>query len=685
MGKDWKEFSALDLDLIQRASDQKRSRGNSGTKNKRKYKDLICAFDIETSAIPERDAAIMYIWQFQIENETYIGRTWDEYLTFLKRIASVLKENEYIVIFDHNLSYEFQFLAGIYDFQPEEVFALEPRRILKCDMMNHFEYRCSYLHSNMSLDLYLSKMGVQSKKIHGFDYKKQRWPWTKLTDDEMHYCINDVKGLVQAVKIEMKHDGDNLYTFPLTSTGYVRRDAKRAMHLLSPYYIKGLVPDYDLYCLLREAFRGGNTHANRYYAGHILTDVKSADRSSSYPDVQCNDIFPVSKFWKVENPTIEKVEELINNGKAVLFRVVLEDVKTYPTTFCPYISVDHCIDSYILSVDNGRVLSAAKVITAITDIDWKIIKTEYSYKNVSVTECYYARYGKLPQVLIDTTISYYKKKTELKNVAGREIEYMKAKAKLNSIYGMMAQDPVKQSVIFSNGKFHYDNKSHEELLEASNRKAFLSYAWGVWVTAWARYRLEEGIQMAGDGFVYCDTDSVKYLGDIDWTKYNKRRMDASRKSGAAAVDPTGEAHFMGVYEQEESYAQFVTLGAKKYAYTYPGSDDCHVTVAGVNKKKGAAELTRRGGLKAFVPGFVFYDGGGTELIYNDGMDFPYMVDAEHTIEVTRNVLIKESTYALGLTSEYMELIDLQVDPDGHLMEYENTIDWNPVNDDDLPF
>ena len=68
----------------------------------------------------------------------------------------------------------------------------------------------------------------------------------------------------------------------MTSTGYVRRDAKRAMHLVSPSYIKGLVPNYDLYCLLREAFRGGNTHANMYYAGHILTDVKSADRSDSF-------------------------------------------------------------------------------------------------------------------------------------------------------------------------------------------------------------------------------------------------------------------------------------------------------------------------------------------------------------------------------------------------------------------
>ena len=191
--------------------------------------------------------------------------------------------------------------------------------------------------------------------------------------------------------------------------------------------------------------------------------------------------------------------------------------------------------------------------------------------------------------------------------------------------------------------------------------------------------------MAGDGFVYCDTDSVKYLGDIDWTRYNQKRKRASIRSGAAAVNPSGEPHYMGVYEQEESYAQFVTLGAKKYAYTYPGSDDCHVTVAGVNKKKGAAELTRRGGLKAFVPGFVFYEGGGTELIYNDGVDFPYIVDKDHTVEVTRNVLIRESTYALGLTTEYADLINIQFDKDGYLMEYENTLDWNPIDDSDLPF
>lgn len=80
----------------------------------------------------------------------------------------------------------------------------------------------------------------------------------------------------------MNLDDDNLYTFPLTSTGYVRRDAKKAMRDISHMFVRNQLPDFYTYRMLREAFRGGNTHANRYYAGVVLHGYKSADRSSSY-------------------------------------------------------------------------------------------------------------------------------------------------------------------------------------------------------------------------------------------------------------------------------------------------------------------------------------------------------------------------------------------------------------------
>ena len=64
-------------------------------------------------------------------------------------------------------------------------------------------------------------------------------------------------------------------------------------------FVKSQLPDYEIYKMLREAFRGGNTHANRYYTNYTLHNVHSADRSSSYPDVMCNCKLPISEFYRL--------------------------------------------------------------------------------------------------------------------------------------------------------------------------------------------------------------------------------------------------------------------------------------------------------------------------------------------------------------------------------------------------
>ena len=43
---------------------QKRKRGNNATSQKYYYKDIITAFDIETTYIKEIDQSVMYIWQW---------------------------------------------------------------------------------------------------------------------------------------------------------------------------------------------------------------------------------------------------------------------------------------------------------------------------------------------------------------------------------------------------------------------------------------------------------------------------------------------------------------------------------------------------------------------------------------------------------------------------------------------
>ena len=240
---------------------QKRRKGNQGRRdNHKKYKDLTCAFDIETTNDDESQQAFMYIWQCQIDDYTIIGRTWDEFMRFLARVIAELKENEYIIFWVHNLSFEFQWLRGIYDFTSDEVFAVDSRKVLRCEMFDHLEFRCSYLQTNMSLAEFTNKMGVTNKKLSGeeFDYSKARYPWTELSDRELEYCINDVKGLVQAMQRQCQMDGDNWYSIPYTATGYPRRDLKAAMRHYNWEKLKDQLPDYEQFCMLRSAFRGGH-------------------------------------------------------------------------------------------------------------------------------------------------------------------------------------------------------------------------------------------------------------------------------------------------------------------------------------------------------------------------------------------------------------------------------------------
>lgn len=644
----------------------KRKQGNQRTKKRVKYKDIITAFDIETTRLADIEQSVMYVWQWQFDEDyTVVGRTWEQFAAFQRKIAKIL-DDSVLVVFVHNLSYEFQFLRGIYHFSPDEVFAIKSRKVLKCNMHGCFEFRCSYIHSNMNLDTYTKKMGVKHKKLTGtFDYEKIRYPWTELSNDELAYCVHDVQGLVEAIKIEMEHDGDNLYTFPLTSTGYVRRDAKKAMSNVAFSFVKNQLPDYEIYKMLRESFRGGNTHANRYYANYTLHNVHSADRSSSYPDVMCNCKFPISEFYRLGDLPYNEVVKLIEKrNKALIMRVAITGI--YLTRIdwgCPYLSISKCRHIENAIEDNGRILSADYLETTLTDIDLRIVLQEYSFTDIRFFDVASSRYGYLPTPLINTICQYYHYKTELKNVPGKELLYMKSKNKLNSLYGMCAQDPVKQSILFINNDFQEQNEEEAKLLLEHNKKAFLAYQWGVWVTAWARYRLEEGIILAhGDienpnspQFVYCDTDSVKYLGDIDLTVFNKQRITDSKRSGAYATDPAGITHYMGVYEKEHDMCEFRTMGAKKYVYRETPEDKLICTIAGVSKSLGGKELESHGGITAFHEGFTFEEAGGLEAVYNDDVDTVIYVEG-HSLHITANVVLRPSTYTLGLSADYKRLL-----------------------------
>lgn len=153
--------------------------------------------------------------------------------------------------------------------------------------------------------------------------------------------------------------------------------------------------------------------------------------------------------------------------------------------------------------------------------------------------------------------------------------------------------------------------------------------------------------------MYADTDSVKSLSEVDFSKYNAKRIKDAKRTGAWAIDSKGNPHYMGVFEYEGKYDLFRTLGAKRYCVVEGGK--LSITVAGVPKKLGSIELGKKGGIEAFTFDTVFTESGKTASVYNDDMDEWIEADGK-PLHITRNVVIIEVDYSMTVSKSYNQLL-----------------------------
>lgn len=672
------------INLLKRPSGQRRK-----YKNAPDYLDIVSAFDIETTTIEIEDSAgnkhphsFMYIWQFQLGKEiTVVGRTWEEFKALLDKIERIAdyvgiryncKRTPILVVYVHNLAFEFQFLLGIFEFKNDDCFFKKERKPLYAKIRN-IEFRDSYALSNMNLAKFAESVGASVRKQSGqmFNYNKIRYPWTALTESEMVYCIDDVITLEECVRLSLERDHDTLYTIPLTSTGYVRRDCKNALQPIRKQ-INFMLPKVDEYRLLRKAFRGGNTHANRFYVGRILSDVHSYDIRSSYPTQQLTHSFPMKPFQFIE-PDMERIKRFIKNGYAVVGLFQFKEIKLRDNMEpMPYISYG-CCEALKPVLDNGRILSAEFVEIALTELDLEIVLDQYTASNINCIQAMIAKKEMLPKPYRNVILKYYELKTNLKGVDGREYELMKSKNKLNGIYGMCAQDPIHQTItLLDNGKYSVSDYE-SEISKHNLQKANFPYQWGVYTTAYARYQLHIAMKAVKKDnglsrLIYCDTDSIKTIGETDLMNINAKLQDNAYKFGAVATDQKGKNKYIGIWEEDGTYEKFITQGSKRYAYE--NNEKIHVTVSGVSHAKHeyynpdgslekvvewASEELRT--LENFKPGMIWETkAGGTGIVYNDEDDFYYEPVEGRKIHITRNCSIVDDKYEMKRTDDYNYLL-----------------------------
>ena len=445
---DWLEFFKR-FGLVPR---QKRQRRNKGSE----MVNVFSAFDIETSTVQigreNTDVhSFMYIWQFQLEDLLVKGRTWEEWFDFLEVLKRALEsfgtlnktaKTPMMVCFIHNAQFEFSYISGLYPFTNEECFFRDARQPIYFRMYGCFEFRCSYIQTNLSLAALTKQTGVKMK-LSGqkFDYNKVRFPWTKLSEYEEEYTTTDVESLVNAMKYRTHMGGDTLLTLPLTSTGYVRRECKASLkdrylqiNELKPY--KGENGE-RIYRLLRACFRGGNTHGNRYMVGRVLDDVYSYDISSSYPTQQLTKKFPMKPFkWLDGNMSLDRICMFIGLGYAVVGEYHFTNVRLKnPAEPIPYISLSRC-DALNFRLDNGRILEADYIEISLTEIDLDIVLETYVFDKIEVIQCMIAEKDYLPPEYRAVIQDYYNKKTSLKGDDTEDGIYMYTKSKnmLNSVY-----------------------------------------------------------------------------------------------------------------------------------------------------------------------------------------------------------------------------------------------------------
>lgn len=583
----------------------------TGSKHKDYLGNVACVFDIEVSSFYKNDKkqCCMYAFVFGINGKCIRGRTWEEFETIINKCVEhyQLNINRRLIIYVHNLSYEFQFIK--HRFIWSEIFSIEPRKPLYAISSNGIEFRCSYLLSGLSL----AKVGENllkykvAKMVGDLDYQLIRHSKTPLNDKEWGYILNDGLVVMAFIQEEIERLGD-ITCLPKTKTGYVRNLCKEnCLNSVNGYdyrrIIKRLTMTTEDYQQLRRAYSGGFTHANHSKVGIENVNVSSYDFTSSYPSAFLSEKYPMSKAHYINHLTKEEFMTYLNHY-ACMFDIVFYNIEA-KVDYEHYISRNRCqrIKDYVL--DNGRLVSASELRITLTEQDYFIIAQMYSWEKISVGNFAYFYKDYLPKEIIMTILELYKDKTTLKGVSGKESEYMNSKGMLNSMYGMCVTDPCKDLALYEEGKGWYvQHNDLNEMIEKYNKSfsRVLFYAWGVWNTAYARRNLFSGINEFKEDYIYSDTDSIKVLNresHLDYiNKYNdnvKQKINKCLKhyniniSMACPKTIKGVEKPLGVWDYEGTYLRFKTLGAKRYIYE-TNDNEIHITISGVSKVSGVKYL-----------------------------------------------------------------------------------------------
>lgn len=456
----------------------------------------------------------------------------------------------------------------------------------------------------------------------------------------------DVVVLHECITAQMNLYCDTTKTIPLTMTGYVRREVRNEFKTDKKYrrdFLNSRLDEHQ-YKLCCNAFSGGLTHGNRFYANETLHgNIRHRDFISHYPTQQRCYTFPRGKFFEYYN--------ILKNKKPIELNTVLN----LSSQFCYLITINvtelQVKEGITLPTaqtykfyqgrielpqktieDNGRLLYfKGNSIITLCDSDFEILCRQYNMR-FKIVEILTAVRGKCPKYMINSVDRFFYNKTMFKNqyeLTKNRDDYlmlMLSKNNLNGIYGMSATKLVRDEWQEKNGEWIKKEQNNDCIKSALDKyyngfNNFNSYQLGVWTTANARWELIEFVELIGyDKFIYADTDSIFYFSDSDTeNKINAKNAELREKAerDKCYIEYDGQRQYYNEFKLEkENITDFRFLHSKCYAYITDNTE-LHCTIAGVSAV-GADGTTREAELQTIdnlKHNFVFTKCGGTKTKY----------------------------------------------------------------------
>ena len=619
------------------------------------WNDVIISADTETSKSHEisKDPLPNHVCAWTISIRAYntnivtlYGNKPSEMMQCLDLIKQALPGDEMYVFF-HNLAYDYTFLRLFLFKQfgtPKKELNTKPHYPIMLGFDNGIILKDSLILSQCKLEKWAKDLNVHHQKAVGsWDYDEIRDQDHKFTRAELKYIENDTLALVECLDAFCTSLHKNINTIVYTATGIVREEVReRAKNHNGHRDFERQALSFDQLIKFMKLYHGGYSHANRFYISDILADTitKCRDFASSYPFCLLAYKYPCSKFIPMDK-TIDPEYILRNNDRyAFIFKISFVNIRLKDRYFpMPALQASKCEQTINMRIDNGRILQAGYVNLYICDIDLEVLADQYIWDECKCTEVEYAKKDYLPRWFTDYVYELFAAKCERKVTKDEDpVNYALSKMRVNSVYGLTVQKPVRENFIevteageykinkkgdtafYQSGEYRQDfdqdmQKEYEKFLK--NPNTVLSYTIGTYCTAYAFRNLfelgkcvncyynNEGKLAYPPHWYYSDTDSC-YSDDWNDDKiaeYNEHCKELLRANGYGAVKVNGKEYWLGVAEPDSEYEEFVVLGSKRYAGRGADDHELHITVAGVPKKTGAKCL--KDDLSNFCRGFIF--------------------------------------------------------------------------------